>query len=872
MGWLFNILNGAWMTFLVLAPLFLVGLLIGGFLNILLTRRHVKAMMGEDGLKSVLTSAAAGMPLPLCSCGVVPVAVTLGKKGASKPAVMSFLITTPESGADSVLVTWILMGPWVAIFRPFASLVTALLAGIFAIGLLRPESEKASEHDHSDGHDHDHPHDHDHAHAHDHSHGHDDHAHEEECCHDHDHSHSHDAELDRDYVGFRGLWLGLCHAIASTWFRFLHWAPLRSWYKPAFYRKKERPYTKKLPKDVPTLSESTRRVCRFAFIELADDILFSLVIGILLAGVIIAVFPDNLAEYGLGQGWFSYLVMLLAGIPLYMCASASTPVAAALVAKGLSPGAALVFLLSGPATNIATITTLTKQYGKQFVSIYLGSIAVGSLAAGLVFDWLVVGFGWTVLTKVSSGSGEGMIGWIQWISAFLLCALTFWRFKSGAALSGFKDLTHNFRQIFRPNSTAALSWQACFSRSRLYCYGLVALVIWLATGFFTVPPGHVAFGKRFGKIVHDDMGPGFYWCLPQPITHVDVWPAKFPFRLMIGLNQANEIQVESVAVDVPNTAPEELPNGSNQPPASVSSKGSGSGSVNASAWHGAGSLLAQKDSLAEFLAGDQNFVKILITVTYNISDPYIYYYEVDRPQEMIASAVLSSAREYVAHNVVDDLLSRNRRLMEKFIMEDAHEHLQGLTIRTEHAGSGHMHEHVERHSSLVPRQDEQHVHVGTKFSDEIESVGITLQSVNLIDIHPPEETIVAFRDVSSAMEDKHRSILEAEKVFTLMIPQATGNALVETKRAVAKADGRREKAAAESVSLQMRAGEVAKARGVLQDALWFETMERALTGRETFILPPGVAARDLTIWRTRPPAQPKNSSVTNEQIKAKNYP
>lgn len=389
------------------------------------------------------------------------------------------------------------------------------------------------------------------------------------------------------------------------------------------------------------------------------------------------------------------------------------------------------------------------------------------------------------------------------------------------------------------------------------------MVVWLLSGFFTVPPGHVAFGKRFGKVLSGDMGPGLQWHWQWPVGEADIWPAKFPFRLTIGLTGTNAPAAEKLDPDYTNSVPAVLPGDTNEPPISASES-----SVNvatANAWHGAGSQLSGKASLAEFLAGDQNFIKILITVTYNISDPYVYHYRVEQPEEMIASAVLSSAREYVAHHVVDDLLSRNRSRMERFILEDAYAHLQGEFVMAEHAGTGHLHRHL-------PGQKDEHVHVGTNFIHEIESVGITLQSVNLIDIHPPEETIVAFRDVSSAMEDRHRSILDAEKVFTLMIPQAAGNALVETRRATAQADGRILKAGAESTSLSLRAEQLQLAPGVLRDSLWFETMERALAGRETYILPPGVAARDLTLWRQRPERGPLPPAVTNEQFKAKNYP
>lgn len=823
MGLIWEILKGSWTTFLVLSPLFLLGLLVGGLLNILITRRRIEALMGSDGLKSVMMSAATGMPIPLCSCGVVPVAVTLGKKGASQPATMSFLITTPESGADSILVTWVLMGPWVAIYRPLASLLTALLAGVFAIGLLPPFRSKSPEEE-----------------EHDHDHG--------ECCHDHGPGHEHhhhDVTEDHDYVGFGGIWLGLKVCVLKVWHRLLNWGPLHGWYKPAFYRsRRKKPKLPKLPKGVPTLGETCRRVFRYAFVELADDILFSLLIGILLAGVILAVFPSNLADYGLGAGWISYLVMLAAGIPLYMCASASTPIAAALVMQGLSPGAAIVFLLSGPATNMATITTLTKHYGGRFMAIYLGSIAVGSVAAGAVFDLLAAQFGWSGIREVALPE-EGLIGFIEWTSAILLVALVIWRFSNGAALAGLRDLTGNLRRSLRrlvaliPGSSAGI--RGILQPKALCVVALVGGLVYLATGFFTVPPGHVGYGKLFGRIKWKDMTPGLHYLPPGPFVKVDVWPTKHPFRLTIGLT--------GVEVDPTNETVATAVKGMNVVVAKEGKPVAGSGG--ASSWHVSGSSMAQKKSSAEFLAGDQNFIKILITVVYNIVDPYRYYYRVENPDQMIASAVQSAAREYVAQNVVDDLLSRNRSRMEAFILEDVRAHLHETTGGRVDTGASIRAHESGRHEYY--RLDADGIH-------EIPALGVNLQSVNLIDIHPPEETILAFQDVSSAMEDRHSSILEAEKVFTLMIPQAAGNALVEVKTATAKGESRRLTTTSEAKSIIVRAAQVGPDRKLLENVLWFETMERTLTGKETFVLPPGVAARDLTLWRTmRPKITEKHS-------------
>ncbi len=360
---------GIWEIFLLLAPLMLIGLLMAGMLHILIPRHIIQRLMGGKGLLSVITSAAFGIPLPICSCGIVPIAIELRRKGASKPSTMSFLITTPESGTDSILITWGLLGPFMAIARPIASFFSALLAGVFAIGLLRDSDENGSG------------------------------KQDETGCHDH-------CQIDKEHDSFDN------------------------------------------QEDYVGISQIFKRIWSYAFKEMADEIVFSLLVGLLLTGLIIVAFPDNLAMYGLEKGIIPMLIMLAASVPLYMCASASTPIAAALIVKGISPGAAMVFLLAGPATNAATIVMLTRQFGGRFVRIYLACIIAGALISGYVFDYLLVLSGIHIVPAMSMDS-HSIIGTFQWISALLLIALMVWRFWNGAARTGIKDLSNNTFVLLR---------------------------------------------------------------------------------------------------------------------------------------------------------------------------------------------------------------------------------------------------------------------------------------------------------------------------------------------------------------------------------------------------------------------------------------
>jgi len=341
-------------AFVSAAPWILLGLAAAGALHVVLPERRVAAWLGGRGFGPVLRAAALGVPLPVCSCGVVPLSLALRRKGASRPATISFLITTPESGADSVALTWGMLGPVMAVARVAASLATAVATGALAMAFPgSPDEDRAAA-----------------------------------------------------APGTCGCDEGSC--------------------------------------DGADAGDSPRRgalvgALRFAFVTLLDDIAFWLVVGILLTGAIAALLPSDLAVWGIGGGIVSMLLVLAAAVPLYVCASASTPIAAALVAKGVSPGAALVFLLAGPATNAASLAVFRRNFGKTFVRTYLGGIAVGSLACGLALDAILGATGLTVASRLFAGDGRGHAAWAI-ASAIVLGALLVWRLAAGGFREGWREL------------------------------------------------------------------------------------------------------------------------------------------------------------------------------------------------------------------------------------------------------------------------------------------------------------------------------------------------------------------------------------------------------------------------------------------------
>ncbi|MCF6180111.1 MAG: SO_0444 family Cu/Zn efflux transporter [Geopsychrobacter sp.] len=296
-----------WQILLEAAPYVLFGFFAAGLLKAWVPEDLVAKHLGKSNTGSVIKAALFGIPLPLCSCGVIPAAIGLRKQGASKGAAASFLVSVPETGVDSIAITWALLGPLMAVVRPVAAFVTAMVTGLLINRLPDDPIDKEFETKDACG-------------CHD------------ACCGEEDAS----------------------------------------------------------PDKAPLVKESLWQRIRagqiYAFGELLGDIGKWLLFGILLAGLISYLLPEVWIEQYLGSEFVSLLLMLLIGIPLYICASASTPIAAALILKGLSPGAALVFLMAGPATNAATLTLVLRYFGRAATVIYLASIAVCALLFGFMLN------------------------------------------------------------------------------------------------------------------------------------------------------------------------------------------------------------------------------------------------------------------------------------------------------------------------------------------------------------------------------------------------------------------------------------------------------------------------------------------------------
>lgn len=405
MAFLAESLGFLWTSLLLLGPMLLFGLFLAGLIHVLVSRDAVLRWLRDDNLKSVAAAAAVGVPVPLCSCSVVPVVAEMRRKGAARSPCMSFLITAPETGADSILVTHAFFGFVAAIVRPVVSFVTAVVSGLFCIGMVRDEHEAAKPS--APG-----------------------------GCGD-----AGDCERGRHaplvpgaadcYVSLRQLKASLRGALAGA-------AKSRA---PAIAEVETAPPGR----DRLQFKAIVKHVLRYGFVELADDILFALLVGIVLGAVLYLAIPGAWLTHEHAR-WLAYPAMLLIGVPLYICASASTPIAAALVAKGLSPGAALIFLMTGPATNTGTIAIIVSQFGTRFAAVYVGAVVVVTVTLGILIDVLILAAGWSLVVNLEASDSHA-VAFVQWSGALGLLALLVWRFRAGAFKSGYREMLANLRPL-----------------------------------------------------------------------------------------------------------------------------------------------------------------------------------------------------------------------------------------------------------------------------------------------------------------------------------------------------------------------------------------------------------------------------------------
>lgn len=296
-----NILSEIWFLLCEMSPFLLLGFLLAGLMHEFVPNTLYTRYLGKPSFRSVVLAALFGVPLPLCSCGVIPTAMGIRREGASKGATISFLIATPQTGVDSIIATYSLMGLPFAVIRPVVALLTAIFGGTLCNVV-----ENVDDNDNLNA--------------------------------------NHNANHNDD---------------------------------------------KKPTSSSTSSSKRLRRAFAYAFGEMMEDIGKWLAIGLVVAGIITAAVPNSWFNIFQDNTLYSILFVLVFSIPMYLCATGSIPIAMALMLKGLTPGAALVLLMAGPACNAASILVVGKVLGKRTLLIYLVSIVMGAIVFGYVIDYML---------------------------------------------------------------------------------------------------------------------------------------------------------------------------------------------------------------------------------------------------------------------------------------------------------------------------------------------------------------------------------------------------------------------------------------------------------------------------------------------------
>lgn len=340
MDHVFDILNSVAGIINEMSPYLLLGFLLAGLMHAFIPGGWYAKYLSGHSLRSVFNAALFGVPLPLCSCGVLPTAMSLRREGAGKGAVTSFLIATPQTGVDSIFATYSLMGLPFAIVRPITAFLTAIVGGALVNWGTTDDTPAAPDTPSAPATPH--------------------------CC----------ATREPE----------ACH----------------------------------FPQRMLT-------ALRYGFVEMMQDIGKWLVVGLIIAGLITVLVPESFFAVFKDNTPLSMLLVLCISIPMYICATGSIPIAVALMLKGLTPGAALVMLMAGPACNVASLLVVNKVLGKRTLLLYLTAIISGAVLSGVAIDYLLPG-NWftehlTTTRRHAFGSCNEAAGWYEWLCTGILALL-----------------------------------------------------------------------------------------------------------------------------------------------------------------------------------------------------------------------------------------------------------------------------------------------------------------------------------------------------------------------------------------------------------------------------------------------------------------
>ena len=332
-------LHTLWKLSAMVAPSLLMGVFLAAIVKRLLGEQWVRSRLGREGFGSVLRAVFYGIPLPLCSCSVLPFASTLRQAGAGRPATLSFLIATPITGLDSMAATYGVFGGFFTLYRVISSVMIALFAGMFGMWVdrkvsvagMRFSSAPPSSESCSSG----------------------------SCC---------STGRGRSFWSFSEIWRDAVEVILA-------------------------------------------------------DFAGALAAGMVLGAALMLWVPPSFFHW-LGENlWLNYLIVLGISALLYICATSSVPLGAALWSAGLSPGAVFVLLSAGPAMSLVSLSVVGSMLGRRFLAVYLGTVLSGTLLFAWGLDRFFISYLPTLTSE--SFSGEDLAGW-EFAVAGILWGLLLW--------------------------------------------------------------------------------------------------------------------------------------------------------------------------------------------------------------------------------------------------------------------------------------------------------------------------------------------------------------------------------------------------------------------------------------------------------------
>jgi len=526
-----------------------VGFVVAGVVHVLLDPDRIVRYLGARSVRSAAIAALLGAPIPLCSCGVLPTAVLLRRKGASREATLSFLVTTPETGVDSLALTLAFFGPVFTIVRPLAAVVTGLVAAFVSLRSHPPDSP--------------------------------------------------DVDL----------------------------APLVE--EPAQHRHAA-DATAEAPAAGASLLDRARDVGRralhFAFVELFDELGFWLTLAILVTALLSALLPSDFFARVVPSSFAAMVLMVVLAMPLYVCASASTPLAALFVAKGASAGAALVFLLVGPATNAATIAIVARLFGRSFVRAYLGAIIGVAVGAGLLLDLLLPDLGTSV--RVGVPQGPEYLGILKLPAAVVLAWLLVDSLRRTGLRPGLAELAANARAV--RDWIRGLGPRTVLTSRPVQAVVSFWLLATLASGLWRVPVGERAIVQRFGAVVGAPREPGLTFAAPL----VD----------RVELVRVGEVRERPIGYRT--------------------------------TW---GSLTREPVlDQALYLTADENVIDLHAEAQYRVSDPVRFRLGAETPDEVLGALVRARLLEAMASRPIDFVYTNDRAEVEGWLLQ----HVRGDVERS----------------------------------------------------------------------------------------------------------------------------------------------------------------------------------------------